>query len=74
MLLTSGANSVLYINSTGNDKILINGVSKQSSESLIYKGLLLAGKNYIQISSLKQYTLIRLTFENENKSLELKLN
>lgn len=74
MLLTSGANSVLYINSTGNDKILINGVSKQNSESLIYKGLLLAGKNYIQISSLKQYSLIKLTFENENKSLELKLN
>ncbi len=74
MLLTSGSYSVLYINSYGNDIISIMGNSNLNEEKLIYKGSLQAGKNYIQINSLKQYSLLKLSFENENKTMELKLN
>nr|HPN38747.1 fibronectin type III domain-containing protein [Melioribacteraceae bacterium] len=74
MLLTSGSNSILYVNSSIKDKLFIKGSSDNEPDKTIYKGELLAGKNYININSIKNFSLIKLEFATEGKTLELKLN
>jgi uncharacterized lipoprotein YddW (UPF0748 family) len=74
MLLTSNYYTVLFINSATNDNIAITGKALTNEEKLLYKGNVKSGKNYIQLSSIKQFSALKLTFTNSTKTMELKLN
>ncbi len=73
MIFGSERSYKLYINSINKDNIKVLGLGENNKEYKLFTGIILPGRNIINIDKVDNFISLKLIYENESKSTELKL-
>lgn len=74
IMLFANANSYkLYINSINKDNLKVIGLTEGEKEFKLFAGIIMPGRNIINIEKTDSFLSLKLVFENESKTTELKL-